>query len=1775
MVSIRIFSQFSVDASGSRDEDVASMVSTTSFSSSLSFRWKCVLMVPFIANKCVLKLTQISLATAVLTGTAGDISRNSTSSLTVTVFDATRESSMTQSIVVLAPTAPVVTVSSVVNTDVSINVNQQVALLGTVNLLGVLVGNATWHVSDSSLDLAALSLVSPFTVIVTGGTPSSSRAPLVTTVIANLVIPPNSLPARTSLIFTLSCTVSQVLLGPAFSMTATSSLVISTNGPPLPGVVGATPGRGVELTSAFTIAASSWSDTDLPIQYEFGFLSPSSLQFVCVQSKSPTSFGSTLLPAGRLIGNFSVVVMAHIFDSLGANESSGVTVVVVKSALSHNTGDLLDATRLQLNSAGSRVDSSKQVIATVAAVLNNVNCSHAPNCTSLHRLPCAASLNSCGSCLPGGVFVGDSGDSNEPCIKVSALIRTASLSLSSDSCSANSDCSESGSSTGWYECNRQTGMCVLRSKSCSGNCSNNGFCGFQSTLTGSSLDSCDIDSSQCSAVCLCNAGYVGASCEFTSAAFIVASDLRQSLLKALSNVMAMQNPDERVLSSWVGNLVELTKSEHELSDAAASSSLDLVTATLTSAASNLISFSSIELLPSVLDKIILAQLTNAASSSPSNAPPLSPSPVRSALDMLGSRVLADMIPGQFPQVSIHSTFRMTSLKLSPMPRSALPTTGSSVSTSVTMNFPLSSLESSQGALGSSIVLSRHWNSSTTSPLQVSMVSLHGAAIRDNVTSASSSNTSQVASTRVRVQLNPDAVCAQSTSAGASLLTEGPELTFVLPHSPEAVRDYGQSTGNATIHRILCLKGQVFNVTRGCPLGGNVSVHCDGHKSRVAFAQCPVLVHRPSCSVAAASGSNVKMFSCRTVASSSVATTCACRICTPLPATGHHSRLLQSSASSSDSDVMEIAAISDFALSDFVTAMETASSFNSVDALSKTITVIVTFVSLWIGMLLLVFTTEIWASWKKSQHKKVINKIKADSTSVGGGKSSEQSVALSVPKFGSVSPRPLPVNKMDDLNAVEENIKIYFSNFFPHVFSNQSQASRFWHVLFHKHKYFSVFFLDTGYQKWIGALELLTNLTANMFLLAVFYNLEWPSDDGTCDSLMTQASCNMKRSLIDSSKMWCAWEIAASSSDPSKGSCVWVKPSFDPNTLVMISLLVVLVSSPIYIVLSYIFNHVLLAPTVMDVRNKSVEALERRGTMKTMHNFVGFFGRISRFSGLLMRNKTGMSNTRVEKKVPETIPSVFSTTTQLDSTLLRHFVRARRAARILLKDPNLVKVAENTKGSDSTSVYDIIPIDSDATSFRDFSKLMEAMMSLDRSLSPAVQEKMRSMWHGSYIEGNEVNRVDVDTTSRDTLQLELDCVVREAGEWIDALKNEPDWHKGVKVLELFVLDLIGRNTKEAKIFVNQMNTVTSRVIITWGMKCMAFSLLLLMNSYFIFSCMLYGLDKGIPWQEGWLIASVVNLLLDIFIKQVNIAITINFFIPEVIAKTARSIQDITVKTMSKLVELKRSREKKRIRHSKHKRISTNHTHHNHAAKRPFSSSDYLFVSTHVARAFPTLLESAVVLSFWTSAVPVALRDRLVITSNGRAPDSELVVVSPMNLSVVGRVDRVFQDLKRCARYLVLLMGSQSSVAQKLVVGGLNPLLLALISFAGTSIFNDSLLGIPVVVGSLVVGGLFLSRMLFSRFHFGAVDVESAIVVLPVPAATPSQVEVVAPIAAEPDIEAIPSSLGQENWFEGRIEGFQSDIESSDNSGCDIVDDVVNDEGLLDDFNYEFELDEESN
>ncbi|CAN0189581.1 unnamed protein product, partial [Ectocarpus fasciculatus] len=296
-----------LDGSNSYDEDVSSAQGQ-----GLHYEWTCVRKEPtFSASQCGVNVISSPLAAKIYVNASSGVSQSSLSELTLTVAGSSgRISTASVSVRVKAPEFPFVRITS---SSMVLNPSGKLSISGVVSSSEAAV--VQWSVDEPTVDL----LVSARTDTMLEFAAGSLLSP--TTI--NLVLGPDSLYARGSFSFVLSCTTDS-------GHVSSSALTVSTNGAPVPGLILAHPSEGQSMLTEFTISADQWYDEEFPLLYEFGYSvsAVDDVAYLSFRAKAELTYAATLLPVG-LSGNDNVVfVRVQVFDFLQASSSLTTNVTV-------------------------------------------------------------------------------------------------------------------------------------------------------------------------------------------------------------------------------------------------------------------------------------------------------------------------------------------------------------------------------------------------------------------------------------------------------------------------------------------------------------------------------------------------------------------------------------------------------------------------------------------------------------------------------------------------------------------------------------------------------------------------------------------------------------------------------------------------------------------------------------------------------------------------------------------------------------------------------------------------------------------------------------------------------------------------------------------------------------------------------------------------------------------------------------------------------------------------------------------------------------------------------------------------------------------------------------------------------------------------------------------------------------------------------------------------------------------------------------------------------
>ena len=199
---------------------------------------------------------------------------------------------------------------------------------------------------------------------------------------------------------------------------------------------------------------------------------------------------------------------------------------------------------------------------------------------------------------------------------------------------------------------------------------------------------------------------------------------------------------------------------------------------------------------------------------------------------------------------------------------------------------------------------------------------------------------------------------------------------------------------------------------------------------------------------------------------------------------------------------------------------------------------------------------------------------------------------------------------------------------------------------------------------------------------------------------------------------------------------------------------------------------------------------------------------------------------------------------------------------------------------------------------------------------------------------------------------MDC----SEEIIASIKDIPTDTRGAHLMRHFFIDILGRTTKEAKVFETKSQYYFGECrIVSKQIKWLATIFIILLNIFCVYQYILYGAIKGHQWQMNWITLCFCALVFLFTIEMTYEAVMISFVIPSQVLPKVRAAQAIMNSALIKYVS---SIQCTQVDNNVIEKAITD-----------FSASTYLFPSVIVASKMPDLPESEFILSY-VDPLPIA-------------------------------------------------------------------------------------------------------------------------------------------------------------------------------------------------------------
>lgn len=1013
---------------------------------------------------------------------------------------------------ILESLAPVVTLQ--IASKSKMNPSSKLKLVGGVDMKSS--GLLVWSINDKSVDLSSISL-SPITTVLPASGVSQN--------LLNLVLVGNSLSGGTNFVFTLSCTLEN-------GYSSSSSVTIATNSPPLGGTLLVIPSDGVMFETIFSFQTSGWVDEDLPITYQFGYLT-SSLLLTVFRSKIELSYTSTVLPSGSkgTISNLTSAV--DVFDSLDSSVQStfGVSVEEVKMSLADLNSFLISG--INGSKVNSNSDDLKSVISSVTNILNRVNCSNSPDCHLLNRLDCSLVEGTCGNCLPG--FIGLSGSSNTRCASWAGLLTRRILVTSSKSakisCQSDLDC-EFGV---FLHCNDTSNQCEPMQQLCPNSCSGHGNCLFVSKFDPNlTLSRCEMLETHCTPRCECEDGYMGSSCSFLSADFFKQMELRHIIIENVRDLMSMENPSGSSVISWMRSLSSVCTDYLTLSLESKRLLASLSVRTLEIASD--LGLSIEEIVDAGMDTVVdmsVSGLTSVQDADDVDNELL----LMSLLKTRSKLFLGDMSEDQYPVSSVATYFRSSSFFLS----SSLP------SSSSVLIIPKSELETL--SVSNEVSQSIELMSGISYPVRIS-ISETVPRLSKNTTATT--NNSTVLSLPIYVSM--ESIPCQSNEVNCV-------MKVILHNKLKIASPTRQQDPLSTSFLVICKIGAIEEHIFFCPSGETLKITCNGTFNARGQHFCPVSTTVADCQTSLSLGSSHTP--CSLSEFNETITVCLCDL-----------SKIQKLSDLDTSVSFSILSIQKSLVNEFVTTWETIPSLQISDV-ANSWTVLLT-----VGMIVAVFASLLLAGMRldeteRKRLKEQNNKLKV--------KSFLQHLATQQLVRPQLLGTPCPVGeskaKLDrnqDIALIDETL--------PSIFKTDSLWNKFKHEMQVYHRWLGiVFFYSPAFPRSMRVLSLFTSIVIMLFIQSVVYNIADP-DDGSCEQCEEETCCLSLQSTLNLNENRCYWQPddeidhQMNESSHDDGSCHFREIGADMSRMFIVAVFSSIISAPLALSVQYLIGNILSKET---------------------------------------------------------------------------------------------------------------------------------------------------------------------------------------------------------------------------------------------------------------------------------------------------------------------------------------------------------------------------------------------------------------------------------------------------------------------------------------------------------------------------------------------------------------------------------------------------------------------
>jgi hypothetical protein len=1091
---------FELDASKSYDADLSPTARYNDIL--LRYTWGCQIQGSANASSlCPLRFDRFERTSGVLTVTpSGELSTDMSYLMTVSV---TKDSRLSRASVVLVPQTRTTCTTKVLSPYfTAVNTNDKVKLGSSTSvqvpslLEWSLVGN-----SQIVLGSAALTPVQYSAVPNRFGTPISY----------DLAVQQGTFASGSTYTFQLSC---KQLVDGQYVTVSSATVDVVTNAPPASGVLDVLPASGYATSTPFSLTAGNWVDSELPITYQFSFVTAKG-RLMTLRSRTEVQYAQSVLPAGTVAVGYNVTVVVSVYDALNANSSAANTARVTERV----NGSTPVVLATLLSSVKNDTDQSKQLIGVYTSGVNQVNCTFAPDCALLNREGCLNVPHTCGACLTD--YVGDAGDSNSPCFSQTRRLQQNLLSPCNSSLP--DEC-------GLFEvC--VGGFCHAQNKTCPNSCSQHGRCAWTDRNTGLPVSHCPVTDFGCEATCMCNPYWYGTACDRPIKQQHSLERGREQLLSATSALIQADNADQGSVSSWIDMLDGILQVPDELSITAANQALSVLRTVIEAGAAVEVPFTVAQGLAGSLSNLQVALTTLLGADYEGS---LEETALYSVMKQYGALIVQDLVVSQRVE-TVERGVRMVSASFY-------------LRDGVNFTAPQLPLERSRELWSPQSVL--YNPDSSEGGTDSASLSVH--VLRAGTAKPGAFNT------------NPVQLFFHGATARNTDLSSNASRVEVTLQNIDPVDVLKRATRNITT---ICYNRRPTNHSYPCPGGfPNHVVSCFGQAGTI-YSRCPFYFYETICTNT--TNSNAENARCRRVSYNAHQTVCGCSW--PESYTGHGRRYLSSAGD--DDTAITVASSTQYRHFTFPDEFVAATPPVKPDRTFVAPTAMSVVFGAAVVLLLLVSWTDNhkWdvVTWSIMQPKKIVAIEEHDDLESSHYPArtrfqrNAESGFKSAKRFdhNTVSSRNWSVDGDLGASGALPAMKFMLLHALPKVFQVQNFFASLSRELLHHHRWISVVFhYSAHYPRWMRFICIATHI--NLMLLSNYLIIMFAFSNGRqCHRHFYEEDCLSEASVFDGGERLCEWDVFYN-------TCNNHTPQTSALTVIAVVVLAQLLSYPVLTCVEY-------------------------------------------------------------------------------------------------------------------------------------------------------------------------------------------------------------------------------------------------------------------------------------------------------------------------------------------------------------------------------------------------------------------------------------------------------------------------------------------------------------------------------------------------------------------------------------------------------------------------------